>query len=61
MLFDRIALESHSYVATKAERIRNSTHWMAREMGSEGRSKGGGGLARVPNLRVCKHFSVLPW
>ena len=28
MLFDRIAMESHSYVATKAERIRNSTHWI---------------------------------
>ena len=27
MLYDRIALENHSYVATKAERIRNSTHW----------------------------------
>ena len=28
MLFDRSALENHSYVATKAERIRNSTHWI---------------------------------
>ena len=28
MLFDRNALENHSYVATKAERIRNSTHWI---------------------------------
>ena len=28
MLFDRIALETHSYVATKAERIRNSDHWV---------------------------------
>ena len=28
MLFDRIALENHSYVATKAERTRNSTLWI---------------------------------
>ena len=28
MLFDRIALETHSYVAPKAERIRNSEHWI---------------------------------
>ena len=28
MLFDRIALENHSYFATEAERIRNSTHWI---------------------------------
>ena len=28
MLFDRIALENHSYVATRAERIRNSEHWI---------------------------------
>ena len=32
---------------------------MAREMGLQGRSvTGGGGLARVPNLRVCKHLPV---
>ena len=28
VLFDRIALENHSYVATKAERIQNSTRWI---------------------------------
>ena len=28
MLFNRIALEKHIYVATKAEKIRNSTHWI---------------------------------
>ena len=28
MLHHRIAFENHSYVATKAERIRNSTHWI---------------------------------
>ena len=28
MLFDRIALESHRYVATRAERIRHSEHWI---------------------------------
>ena len=28
MLFDRIALENYSYVATRAERIRNSEHWI---------------------------------
>ena len=28
MLFDRIALENHSYVATKAERIRKSGQWI---------------------------------
>ena len=26
MLYDRIALENHSYVATRAERIQNSEH-----------------------------------
>ena len=28
MLFDRIALEKHVYVATKAQRIQNSKHWI---------------------------------
>ena len=28
MLHDRIALEDHSYVATRAERIQNSAHWI---------------------------------
>ena len=28
MLYDRIALEKHFYVATKAERIQNSKHWI---------------------------------
>ena len=28
MLFDRIVLENHSHVATEAERIHNSTHWI---------------------------------
>ena len=28
MLFDRVVLENHSYVATRAERIRNSEHWI---------------------------------
>ena len=28
MLYDRIALEKHIYVATKAERIQNSKHWI---------------------------------
>ena len=28
MLYDRIALENHSYVATRAERIRNSERWI---------------------------------
>ena len=28
MLFDRITWENHSYVATRAERIRNSEHWI---------------------------------
>ena len=28
MLFDRIALENHSHVATKAEKIGNSEHWV---------------------------------
>ena len=30
MLHDKIALENHSHVATIAERIRNSTHWILR-------------------------------
>ena len=28
MLFDRIAFENHEYLATRAERIRNSEHWI---------------------------------
>ena len=28
MLYDQIALEKHDYTATKAERIRNSKHWV---------------------------------
>ena len=28
MLHDKIALDNHSYVATKSERIRNSTRWI---------------------------------
>ena len=28
MLYDRIALEKHLYVAAKAERIQNSKHWI---------------------------------
>ena len=28
ILYDRIALEKHIYVATKAERIQNSKHWI---------------------------------
>ena len=28
VLFDRMALENHSYVATEAERIQNSEHWI---------------------------------
>ena len=28
MLYDRIALEMHIYVATRAERIQNSKHWI---------------------------------
>ena len=28
MLYDRIALEKHLHVATKAERIQNSKHWI---------------------------------
>ena len=28
MLYDRIALEKHIYVATKVERIQNSKHWI---------------------------------
>ena len=28
MLYDRIALEKHIYVATRAERIQNSKHWI---------------------------------
>ena len=28
MLHDRIALENHSYVATRAEKIQNSKHWI---------------------------------
>ena len=28
MLYDRIAVEKHIYVATKAERIQNSKHWI---------------------------------
>ena len=28
MLYDRIALEKHVHVATKAERIQNSKHWI---------------------------------
>ena len=28
MLYDSIALEKHSYVATRAERIQNSKHWV---------------------------------
>ena len=28
MLHDKIALENHSHVATKAERIQDSTHWI---------------------------------
>ena len=31
MLFDRIVLENHSFVATKAERIRNSEHWILKK------------------------------
>ena len=28
MLFDRVALDNHSFVATRAESIRNSEHWI---------------------------------
>ena len=28
MLYDRIAVEKHIYVATRAERIQNSKHWI---------------------------------
>ena len=28
MLHDRTALENHSFVATRVERIRNSEHWI---------------------------------
>ena len=28
MLYDRIVLEKHFYVATRAERIQNSNHWI---------------------------------
>ena len=28
MLYDRVALETHIYVATRAERIHNSKHWI---------------------------------
>ena len=28
MLYDRIALEKHTYVATKSEIIQNSKHWI---------------------------------
>ena len=28
MLFDRCAFEKHTYVATRAERIQNSKHWI---------------------------------
>ena len=28
MLYDQIAVEKHDYTATKAERIRNSQHWV---------------------------------
>ena len=43
-------------------RGRQIAYLMARGMGSQGRSRtGGGGLARVPNLRVCKHLCDLVW
>ena len=36
--------------------------WMERRWGPQGRSiTGGGGLARVPNLRVCKHPTQEGW
>ena len=28
MLYDQIALENHDYIATKAQRIQNSKHWV---------------------------------
>ena len=38
-------------------RGRHVAYLMARGWGLQGRPKtGGGGLARVPNLRVCKHL-----
>ena len=35
MLYDQIALENHDYIATKAERIHNSKHWVL-SMNAEG-------------------------
>ena len=46
----------HAQYMHKAwKRHQDAVYWVAREMGPQGMPKtGGGGLARVPNLRVCK-------
>ena len=56
----------YSLVWRSMESMLGSRRWskkaMAREMGPQGRSPtGGGGLARVPNLRVCKHLYAPRW
>ena len=46
-------------VCTCSQFPTEAMQWMARGMGSQGRSiTGGGGLARVPNLRVCKFLCI---
>ena len=45
-----------------AESVRSGNSHVARRMGPQGRREtGGGGLVRVPNLRVCKHLSTAGW
>ena len=44
----------------KIQELQNEINWMAREMGSQGMCKtGGGGLASFPNLHVRKHLFIL--
>ena len=46
-------------VCTCSQFPTEAMQWMARGWGPQGRSiTGGGGLARVPNLRVCKHLCI---
>ena len=56
MLFDSIALENHSYITTKAETIRNSTHWIL----TLNQERGQQPLHQRPDFaqakRECKRF-----
>ena len=55
----QLSQEVKSVLLRLDETPENFTGRMASGWGPQGRSlTGGGGLARVPNLRVCKHLPV---